>query len=311
MKIRFALPPTLLAMLALNSIPAHAADQESITINQSIPVGKVIHQSIELNQKMKMSGIPGAPAGQGGVNMTNQIVMEMSMDVKKHGEDQKKAVVKYDRMRMLIDIGIFKQEFDSAAEDGNPFTAITGKEMTVIYDKEDKLESIEGLEGFLGDAAAQPGIGQMMQQIFSEGQMEQMVNAGMLQDVPEKELKIGDKWEYSMESPMPQGMGNLEVSGHYILKRFDELDGIPCAVIGMEGAIESKGKMNVNGQEVEMEFSDSKFEGDVYFDNKLGLARKSDMLTKMKMTMGLLGQTMTMDMNMTMIYKITKVEDGK
>lgn len=311
MKLRFTEPTTLLTALAVALTAALAQGQDTITLNQALPVGKKIHQSMEMNQKMKMGGIPGAPEGQ-GMNMTNQIGMDMSMDVKKDGEG-KKAVVKYERMRMLIDAGVFKQEFDSNADDGNPFTAIVGKEMTLVYDKDDELQSVEGVDELLGDAAAQPGAGQMLQQLFSKEQMEQMVNQSMLHDLPDGEIKVGDKWDFKMEQPMPQGMGKLTVTGNYTLKRFEDLDGIPCAVIAMEGKFESEGKskMNMNGQEIEMEFTDSKFEGDIYFDNKLGLPRKSDMLTKMKMKMGLLGQTMTMDMNMTMINKVTKVEDSK
>lgn len=312
MKLRLAIPPALLATLAATMLPA--AGQDSIKLKQSLPVGKKIHQSMVMNQKMNMGGIPGAPEGQ-GMKMANKITMDMSMDIKKHGEDKKKAAIKYERMAMSMDAGIIKQEFDSAAKDGNPFTAIAGKEITVIYDKDDKVEEVQGVDGLLGDAAAQPGVGDMLKQFLSEEQMKEMMNQGMLQGVPEdkEEFKIGDFWTYEMETPMPQGMGELQVSGKYTLKRFDKYDGIPCAVFAMEGKLASDGKskMEMNGQEIEMEFKESKFEGEIYFDNKLGLPRKSDMITRMKMNMGILGQTMTMDMNMTMINKITKVEDSK
>ena len=310
MKMKLAIPTMLMATMACTMLPAAA--QESIKLNQAFPVGKKIHQSMVMNQKMKMGGIPGAPEGQ-GMNMTNKITMDMSMDIKKHGADQKKAVVKYERMAMSMDAGIIKQEFDSDSDDGNPFTAIAGKEITLIFDKDDKVVEVEGADQLLGDAAAQPGIGDMLGQFMSEEQLKEMMSQGLLQNVPEKELKIGDFWEYDMETPMPQGMGKLKVTGKYTLKRFDKYEGHPCAVIAMEGSLKSEGKskMNMQGQEIEMEFKDSKFEGDIFFDNKLGLPRKSDMLTKMKMEMGILGQSMSMDMNMTMISKITKIEDGK
>ncbi len=310
MKMKFAIPTALLATMACTMLSASA--QKSVKLKQGFPVGKKIHQSIVLNQKMKMAGIPGAPEGQ-GMNMTNKITMDMSMDIKKHGKDQKKAVVKYDRMAMLMDAGIIKQEFDSESDDGNPFTTIVGKEFSLIYDKDDKVVEVEGIEGFLGDAAEQPGIGDMLKQFMSEEQMKEMMNQGLLQDVPKEAQKIGDYWTYEMETPMPQGMGKFKVSGKYTVKRFDEYEGNPCVVIAMEGKLKSDGKtkMNMQGQEIEMEFKDSKFEGDIYFDNKLGLPRKSDMITKMKMNMGILGQNMTMDMNMTMISKITKIEESK
>ena len=62
-----------------------------------------------------------------------------------------------------------------------------------------------------------------------------------------------------------------------------------------------------------MEFKDSQFEADIYFDNKLGLPRKTDMLMMMNIAMSMpaLGMDMTMDMNMTMTSKVTKVEDSK
>ena len=306
MKTRFVISTALLATFAFTL--SASAEEKSIKLKQGFPVDKKIHQSIVMNQKMKMGGVPGAPDG-GGMNMTNKITMDMSMDVKKHGEDQKKAVMKYEKMAMLMDAGIFKQEFSSDDDQpGNPFSQIVGKAITLIYDKDDQVQSVEGMDDLVGGAAAQPGVGEMLKQIFSEEQMKQTMNQGLLQMIPDRPLKVGDHWDYTMETPMPQGMGKMTVAGKYTLKRFDEYEGNQCAVIGMEGRLESEGKnvMEVQGQQIEMEFGDSKFEGDIYFDNELGLPRKSDMLTKIKMTMGVAGQNMTMDMNMTMINKITK-----
>ncbi|MFT4639703.1 MAG: hypothetical protein ACI8T1_003028 [Verrucomicrobiales bacterium] len=303
------------AMTAFALTLSASAEEKAIKLKQGFPVGKKIHQSIVMNQKMKMGGIPGAPGG-GEMNMTNRITMDTSMDIKKHGEDQKKAIMKYEKMGMLMDAGVFKQEFnsDDVDQEGNPFAGIVGKAITLIYDKDDQIQSVEGMDALMEWAATEPGVGEMLKQIFSEEQMKQMMNQGLLQMVPDKALTIGDSWHYTMETPLPQGMGKMKVSGQYTLKKFDEYDGKKCVVIGMEGKLETDGKsvMELQGQKIEMEFGESKFEGDIYFDNELGLPRKSDMLTKMKMNMKMAaGINMSMDMNMTMINKITKIEESK
>ena len=237
MKHTYAISTALVASFAFAF--SAAAEEKSILLKQSLPVGKKIHQLTEMNQKMKMGGIPGAPDG-GGMNMTNKIDMGMTMDISKAGEG-KKAVIEYGNMKMAMDAGIFKQEFDSK-DPGNPFSAIAGKKLTVIYDKDDNIEKVEGVDELLGDAAAQPGIGDMLKGIFSEDQIENMVKQGLLQMVPKKSIKIGDSWPYTMETPMPQGGGTLKVKGTYTLKKFEDLEGHPCAVIAMKGALETDGK---------------------------------------------------------------------
>ena len=307
MKRRFFIPT--LALSCALTLTAGAESPQSIKLKQQLPVGKKVHQSIVMNQKMKMGGIPGAPDG-GGMNITNKITMGMNMDIKKEGADKKKMVLTYDEMAMAMDAGVFKQEFASDDEN-SPFAGIVGKGITITYDKDEQIEKVEGTDAlFEGAGGGAPGMDQMMEQMFGEEQLKQTMNQMMLQMIPDRELKIGESWDYTMEVPMPQGMGKMKMEGTYTLKKFDKYEGHDCAVLGMTGKLKTDGKtkMNMQGQEIAMEFKDSKFEGDIYFDNKLGLARKSDMLTTMKMAMDMLGQEMTMDMNMTIIQKVTKVE---
>lgn len=310
MKSRFAIPAALVATCAFAFT---ASGEQSITLKQAYPLGKKIHQTIELTQKMKMEGIPGAPGGDAGMNMTNKIDMGMSFDVQKHGEG-KKSVIAYDKMAMALDAGVFKQSFDSD-DDGSPFAGLVGKKITVIYDKDEQVESVEGLDELLEGAGTDPTAGMLIQQMLSEEQVKQTMNQGLLQDVPDKELKIGDKWDFDMTTPLPQGGGKIVVKGTYTVKKFETFEEHPCVVIRMDGKLETEGKqkMNIQGQQMDMEFKDSTFEGDIYFDNKLGLPRKTDMLTKMKMSMALgdIAPDITMDMNMTMISKISKIEDSK
>ena len=312
MKSRILIPAAALLTSCALALSA-SAEETTVTLKQSLPVGKKILQSMVMNQKMKMGGVPGAPEG-GGMNMTNKITMDMSMDITKH-EKGKKMVLMYDRMAMLMDAGVFKQEFDSEDKENeaNPFQQVVGKPLTLIYNEKDEIESVEGAEGLLGDAANTPGVGDMLTQLFGEEQLKQTMNQMMVQMLPDKPLKIGDSWDYTMDVPMPAGMGKMKMSGKYTLKKFDKVEEHDVAVLGMVGKLitEGKTKMNMQGQELEMEFKNSQFEGDIYFDNKLGLARKTDMLTTMDMAMVIpgLGQEMTIGMNMNMNMKVTQVED--
>ncbi len=311
MKNKFLVPATaFLATCALTF--SVSAEEKTIKLKQTLPVGKTVHQSMVMNQKMKMGGAPGVPAG--GVNITNKMIMGMSMDFKKHEGNKKKMTLKYDELSMALDAGVFKQEFSSKDEDG-PFKDIAGKPVTLIYDEKDQVESVEGAEEILGEAANQPGVGDMLKQMLGEEQIKQTMNQMMVQMIPDKVLKIGDSWPYETTVPMPQGMGEMTVKGKYTLKKFDKFEGHDCAVLTMVGSIVSDGKTKIEtqGQQVEMEFKDSQFEADIYFDNKLGLPRKTDMLMMMNIAMSMpaLGMDMTMDMNMTMTSKVTKVEDSK
>lgn len=311
MKSRFFIPATALFASCALTLSA-TGEEKSITLKQSLPVGKKIYQSMVMNQKMKMAGAPGAPAG--GMNITNKMVMDMSMDITKHEEAKKKMVLKYETLSMNLDAGVFQQEMSSDDKD-SAFGNVAGKPITLIYDKDNQVESVEGAEDLIGDADGVPGAGEMLSQLLSEEQLKQTMNQMMVQGIPKTPVKIGDSWTHEMDIPMPQGMGKMKMKGKYTLKKFDKYEGHDCAVLSMEGEIVSDGKTKVEmqGAEMEMEFKDSQFDGDIYFDNKLGLARKTDMITMMKMEIGMasLGLNMSMDMNMTMTAKVTKVEDSK
>jgi hypothetical protein len=282
------------------------AETKSILLKQSMPIGKRLVQSMTMNQKMNMEGGPQA------IKITNKINMDMSMDVTKHGEDQKKATIKYDKASMLMDMGFMKEEVSSENDDGNPFTKLVGKSFAVIYDKEDKIVEVKGADDLIGDAA---DLGPMasVAEMFQGDQMKQNLEQGLLQNVPKKALKVGDSWDFEIKINMPNNMGEMVFEGGYTLRKFAEYDGQECAVIAMEGKLEGDGKKEIEmqGQKISMDFKESEIEGEIYFDNKLGLPRKSDTLTKMKMEMAVAGQEMLMDMTITAINKVTKVEDLK
>lgn len=293
--------------LAAIIMPA-SAETKSITIKQSMPVGKRIEQSMTLNQKMNMAG---GPNGQ-GMKMSNKMLMDMSMEISKLGKDQKKAVTKFEKASMNVDMGFAKQEFSSENDDGNPFTKLVGKSFDIIFDENDEVVDVKGADNLLGDPADLGPMAQMAE-AFNGDQMKQNISQGMLQNVPEKELKIGDSWTFDMTFPMPNNMGDLKFDGTYTIQKFAEYEGNECAVIAMEGTLAGDGakEIDAGGQKVSMEFKESDFEGEIYFDNKLGLPRKSDTLTKMKMNMTVAGMEMSMDMTMTQILKVTKVKDLK
>ncbi|MDA7666113.1 DUF6263 family protein [bacterium] len=312
MKSNFLVPASaILATCALTF--SVSAEEKTIKLKQALPAGKKIHQSMVMNQKMKMGGAPGAPAG--GMNITNKMTIGMSMDINKHEEKKKRMILKYEEISMAVDTGLFpKQEFSSKDPEG-PFKGLADHPVTLIYDEKDQIVSVEGADELVDGAENQPVVGEMLKQILGEDQLKQTMNQMMVQMIPDKVLKIGDSWPYEMKVPMPQGMGEMTMKGKYTLKKFEKFEGHDCAVLTMVGGIDSdeKVKMETNGQQVEIEFKDSQFEADIYFDNKLGLTRKTNMLTMMNMAMTIpaLGMNMTMDMNMTMTSKVTKVEDSK
>lgn len=311
MKSRFFIPATALVASCALTLSV-SAEEKSILLKQTLPVGKKVYQSMSINQKMKMAGAPGAPAG--GMNITNKMIMDMSMDISKHEESKKKMVLKYETLSMNLDAGVFQQEMSSEDKD-SPFGNVAGKPITLIYDENSKVESVEGTEDLIGDAEGVPGAGEMLTQLLSEEQLKNTMDQMMVQGIPKTPVKVGDSWDHTMDMPMPQGMGKMKMKAKYTLKKFDKYEGHDCAVLGMEGEIISDGKTKVEmqGTEMEMDFKDSQFEADIYFDNKLGLARKTDMLTMMKMDIGMaaVGLNMSMDMNMTMTAKVTKVEESK
>ena len=175
---------------------AASAETKSIKLKQTIPVGKRVVQSMVMNQKMNMGGAQA-------MNMTNKMNMDMTMEITKHKEDQKKATIKYDKASMLIDAGVFKQEFSSENEDGNPFTKLIGKSFDVIYDKDDEIVEVNGADKLMGDAAdlgPMAGIAEM----FSGDQLKENLKQGMLQMCQTKPSRSATLGLSTWMSPCPK-----------------------------------------------------------------------------------------------------------
>src|SRR5690606_11117613 len=128
-----------------------------------------------------------------------------TMAITAREEGGKQATLSYDSAAMKMNMGEIAMDFDSKSDDpSNPFKDLIGKELTVIFDAQDEVVSVQGLDGLVGDAGV---AGQMVQQMVNPEQMKNLMSQGMLQGVPNKPVSPGDSWPFSMEIPLPQNMG--------------------------------------------------------------------------------------------------------
>lgn len=290
---------TAMGLTLATAVPARAQDApQSIRIQQSLPAGKALTQSTTINNTMGLQNMK--------MGMSMNMVSEMAIHAAEEGK--KRAVMKYTSAKMAMDMGGAKMEYDSEGDQPSPFSELIGKEVTVLFNADGSIESIEGADDLLGDV--EPGAAAQLKQIFDKAQIKNTLEQSMLQNVPDKELKVDDSWNFEKEVPLPQGMGNLTMKGAYTLQGFEKLDGIDCAVIHLKGTLDGNIEGGADAQGVSVKLEDAAYEGTIHFDNALGMPRKSDVVIDMVMMMGGLGaEAIKADVQQKIVNEITKVED--
>jgi hypothetical protein len=238
--------------------------------------------------------------------------------VRKHEDGQRKRItLTYDRIAVDGNTGGMKLSADSAKPDdsspfGKVFAAIVGKEIRIVADENNKVESIEGLQEALSEA----GEGAIMaQQFLNEPALKRMITKSALEALPDHPVKPGDSWPFSTEVPLPQ-MGQLNIKGTYTYKGTTQRAGVPCAEIRVDSSMSgsdsgdtSSGPLAQLGVKIEL----GTMKGVVYLDNALGAARETDLDQEINMTMvdpSVRTERVTIPMKQKVHTSIDKIENA-
>lgn len=182
----------------------------------------------------------------------------------------------------------------------NMLKPILDAEITIVLDESDAIVEFRGLEALQRQFGGDPALSQIVGQVFDEGQLEQLTNVWIKQSLPTKPVGAGDSWPVQIEMPMA-GMGTLSLDGTYRLEGFESVDGVRCAIIGVESGIaldasDAGATPMVPGMSIE----DGRQTGKIWWDYELGFMRRSELVQAMTMSMNdpMTGQPTTLPMTM-------------
>jgi hypothetical protein len=309
---------SLFAFVMLAHVPLQAAD--TVELKQQWQAGKKYYQTIHTDQQSTIE------IGGQKMDQSTDMTIELTMSVSPRQEGQpKRMTIRYERMAMEIGMNGQKMGYDSAKPDanGDPLNlgktvgATVGQELKIVFNDKDEIETVENFDEFVkrfGEGAV-PGFD--ASKMFSRESLTQMLNQGSLQGVPGKPVGAGDTWQFNNQVDLPQ-MGKVAVSGNYTLKSIGDHNGVRCAEIQTDGKL----AMNLEAPKDEsspltalgMKVTDGTIKGPVWFDPQLGIARESQLVQEMTISMKNPtdpSATINVPMKQNISVKLTKVEDLK
>lgn len=231
------------------------------------------------------------------VNQKVDTTMVLSMAVEKAPQG-KTVTVTYDRISMKQDMGGMSFSFDSAdpRADPGPFAfmgSMVGKPIQVILSNEGKILSVKGVENLLPFAdGSNPAAGEMTKHFLGEEQLAQMMNVSMSSMIPPQPVAPGDTWPIDISLSVGP-LGDITYRGSGELLGYQNLDGEDVAVI----KIDARTGINISAQPsgeggaaaplaaINMKLEEGASVTRLYWDNRIGFLRASEMTQKMKMSM--------------------------
>jgi hypothetical protein len=220
---------------------------------------------------------------------TDTDTVAMGQETKNTMEMEIKAVAKAGATPDTTDVEMTYEKMDVKAKMGamempmgDAMKGILGQTITLTFGSDGQVKDIKGYDKLLGGNPAAAAM-------FNPDALKQTFASSVLA-VPTKDVGPGDSWPFKMEMPNP--LMTITVEGKYTYLKDEEVDGHKCAVLNMDATM----KMDMASMKKDdptaasmaamgMEMKDSTMSGTVYFDLELGNARKSDVVTSMKMSM--------------------------
>jgi hypothetical protein len=318
MKIVTRILPVV-ALVLWTAHPAPAA--ETVEIQPHWLAGKKYYESLKTDQESSFDV--------NGKKMTQSTSMsiDLTMTVSPHQDGQpKRMTIRYERMAMDVDFNGQKMGFDSAkpGESGDPLNlsktmgATVGQELKVVFNDKDEIAEIENYDEFVQHFGTGVTPGFDPKKMFSKDSLREMMKQGALRAAPGKPVGVGDTWDFNNQIDLPQ-LGKVAVKGTYTVKGIGDHDGFRCAEIQMDGQIsmdiaEPKEGPASPFSELGMKVSNGSLHGPVWFDPQLGMARGSQLVQELTVSMkNPADPTKSIDipMKQNISMKLTKVEDVK
>lgn len=222
--------------------------------------------------------------GAGKAHTTIEYAMKMAVGPEEK-DGSKNVAVSTGGFKMKMDMGETSMEYDSSdpAKQNPLLKGMMGqmaeKSFEAKFDKNDRIvdEKKAGKK-----APAAPG---MMGMTLGDEEVRQIMASLVDHGFPDHPVKPGDKWTHRMDSAMSQ-MGSFAMEMEYEYLGAADYEGHPCAKLKVVGGKAPAAPAKEGAPAPIMELAKASIDGIVYFDNKEGIARRTEMSMDMTMSAG-------------------------
>ena len=278
-------------MLAWLTVRAGAAD--TVEIKQRWITGKQYVTSTQMSQTTSMA------IGPIKTEQATSMTIDTSVAVQPHEDGKRKRLaMKYDRVAMEMSAGDQKLSYDTAKPKegtdpldlGKSLGPIIGQELKLLTNENDEVVEVENFDELVKQLAPPgPTTGLDFSKMFSPDALRDLIKQGSLQAYPGKPVVPGETWPFNNKVTMP-GAGSVTIKGTYTFKGMADRGGVRCAEVRADGTIvmelDPAGEAGgADGALPGMKLSQGTLKGSVWFDAQLGMARDSELVQEMSMSM--------------------------
>lgn len=214
-------------------------------------------------------------------------------DVVKNDGTTKQVALTYKNFKM--DGGVKMDGNESPIPDNGIGERMQNKRVVLTMDEKNEITAVSGTDSLIDAMAADEQSRIQLEQMFSEDQLNSMFGQSF-QFYPDKPVKPGDKWNKDIK--VNTGAMDVKMKTEYELV---EVKG-DIAVIRSTGKIDSKGKMNQNGIEMEVDMQGTA-SGTMNVGVKDGYIRDGRQTMELTANAEAMGQKIPMKMKMENIVK--------
>lgn len=293
--MRLFAPFLVLAALAVR-LPA----ADKTTVRPHWESGKVYTMENVMSSTTMVPGL--GEQGKQSTNMTQTILITVTPEA---GTGNRIAAMKIAGIKAIMSMMGQVMNYDSEDPAKSPpmlqqaFGAVVGKEFTLVYDKDDKVADVRGIENLAATpvGAAKGPDGKQFVEAFRKSQE---------MGFPKEPVAPGDTWTFDDTMAMPP-LGSLQIKGSGKFESIVENEGRRHAKIVYEGSFSTPAAAPGAAAPPVSFGSGSTMKGEVLFDLERRLATTSTVNTELKMNAG--GQEIPVSQKVT--TRIVKVEAGK
>ncbi|GEM_PF-1073704 len=265
----------------------NAGSGESITLAMQLKEGDKFNLDVDTKLNIDM-----AIMGQ-EMTTTMNIGGLSEFDVLKNDGTSKQVALTYKNFKM--EAGMKMGDKESAIPDNGLGERMQNKRVVLTMNQQNEITAVAGTDSLIDAMATDAQSRAQLEQMFSEQQLNSMFGQSF-QFYPDKPVKPGDKWNKDIK--VNTGSMDVKMKTEYELV---EVKG-DIAVIRSTGKIDSKGKMNQNGIEMEVDMKGTA-SGTMNVGVKDGYIRDGRQTMDLTANAEAMGQKIPMKMKMEGIVK--------
>ncbi|MDF2382616.1 hypothetical protein JMG10_14135 [Nostoc ellipsosporum NOK] len=263
---------------------------ESYTLAMQLKEGETFSLDVDTKINIDMSVM--------GQDMTTTMNIGglSQFDVLKNDGKSKELALTYKNFKM--DGAVKMSGKESSMPDNGIGERMQNKRVVLTMNEKNEITAVSGADSLLDAMATTPETRMQVEQMFSEQQLNSMFGQSF-QFYPDKPVKVGDKWNKDIK--LNTGAMEVKMNTEYELV---EVKG-DIAVISSKGKIDSKGKMNQGGVEMEVDMNGTAT-GTMNVGLKDGYIRDGRQTMDLTANAEAMGQKIPMKMKMENIVKGTR-----